>query len=404
LHIKSKNYSRAARLHLDARQNEDALRLLLRAGDHTSAMSLRTLLAIAYFRLDKIDKGLEQAKDIISMPISMDTIEVQYEYASALYEQGNFNQAMEIFQAIVSLAKDYKKARQYLNWIAAVNEEVQAELGETIVGELPIGLTINNRYELMKLIGKGAVGIVYQAADRELNISVALKILRPKYSYDPDIIEMIKREVTLARMLAHPNIIKIYDLNRAGNIWFVSMEYLQGEELKARLRRQGPYPVPELVAILDQILSALIHSHRAKVIHADIKPANIFINNDNQITLVDFGIARAAGSFTEDQLVSGTPEYISPEQIRGDPPTPRSDLYSLGISLYELTTGRLPFRGHDMKQILEQQLNSIPPSPIEIRPDTPPWLNQMILKLMKKNPLERYENASAVQQDLPKSS
>ncbi|MBN1355107.1 protein kinase [bacterium] len=402
LHIRNQNFTRAAQLHLNSRENDEALRLLLRVpDDHPSAGTVRKLLAICYFRLGKIETGKKYVDSVLNLPVSNENIDLIYEYACALYDQGIIDESLQAFQKIVNLRLDYKEARQYLNWLAAMSEEINAEKSDTVVGELPIGMVINNRYELLELLGKGGMGIVYRAADRELNLAVALKILRPKYSYDPDLIEMVKREVTLARLLAHPNIIKIYDLNRAGNLWFVSMEYLYGRDLKSILRESGRLSFPSINKIFAQVLSALSHSHQKKLVHSDIKPQNIFIDENERVTIVDFGIARISGDVERDKTVRGTPEYIAPEQIHGDPATVQSDLYSLGITLYEMITGQMPFQGSDINEVLEQQLEKIPPTPREIRPEVPKWLNTVTMKMIAKNPADRYRNAQEVLTAIP---
>ena len=397
LHVRTKNFHRAAELHLNRNENEEALRLLLRkTEDHPSSDSVLKLLGICYFRLGKVDTGLGYTKDIISQPVADDNIEVHYEYACALYESGNTDKALEYFEQIVELDRNFKDARNYLNVLAAMQEKMTAAQSDTIVGELPIGLIVNKRYELLELLGKGAMGVVYRAADRELNLAVALKILRPKFSYDPDFIEMIKREVTLARMLAHPNIIKIYDLNRAGHLWFVSMEFLRGHELKDQILTHSALPIPRAIKIARQILAGLEHSHEKKLVHSDIKPQNIFIDSSDNVTIVDFGIARAAGSVSEDGMVQGTPEYISPEQIHGDPATVKSDLYSFGVTLYEMLTGEMAFKGPDLESVLNMQLDLIPPCPSDLRSEIPEWLSDIVMKLMEKDPIDRYETATDV--------
>jgi len=399
LHVHLKNYLHAAKIHLEQKENEEALRLLLRIEDnHPSISTARMLRAICYFRLGKIDNGVAAVRTLFALPISKDTVEVHYEYAISLYEDGQINPALIEFQKIVKFDKDYKESRQYLNWCAAMKEEITAELQETVVGELPIGMTIVDRYELLEIIGKGGMGIVYRAADRELDIAVALKILKPKYSYDPDFIEIIKREVTLARRLSHPSIIKIYDLNRAGNLWFISMEYLEGEELKSRIQREGPMPLPLILSIARQILSALVHSHDQGIIHADIKPHNIFLNHRGHATLVDFGISQAMGvrQKHDTDSVLGTPEYIAPEQITGHRASIRSDLYSLGVTFYEMATGILPFAGDTLDEILDKQLDLMPPPPNTLRKDLPSWLDSLIVKLIQKSPELRIQSASEV--------
>ncbi|MBN1295391.1 protein kinase, partial [bacterium] len=370
LHVLSQNFIRAAELLLDNDKTEEALRLLLRVPDeHPSQRSIRRLKALAYFRLKKVDSGYKLVSELLDQPTSAETVDIQYEYANALREDGALEHALATYQRIVEYDRNYRETMKYLNWCAAMEETISAKVSDTIVGELPIGMVIASRYELLELLGKGGMGVVYRAADRELNLAVALKILRPKLSYDPDFIEMFKREVTLARMLAHPNIIKIYDLNRVGNLWFVSMEYLMGQEVKDIIIQQRMLPSERVISIGSQILSALDHSHSKNLIHSDIKPQNIFIDSNDHATLVDFGIARTLGSQVREQTVYGTPGYISPEQITGNPATQRSDIYSLGVTLYEMVTGDMPFEDETVDQILENQLKRLPPAPSTLSPE-----------------------------------
>ncbi|HPQ39637.1 MAG TPA: protein kinase [bacterium] len=402
LHVHSQNYTRAAELLLDSDKTEEALRLLLRVPDeHPSQRTIRRLKAIAYFRLKKIETGYNLVKDLLEQPVSTDNIDIYYEYASALQEDGALEQALTTYQKIVDYDRSYREALKYLNWCAAMEETISAKVSDTIVGELPIGMVLAGRYELLELLGKGGMGVVYRAADRELNLAVALKILRPKLSYDPDFIEMFKREVTLARMLAHPNIIKIYDLNRVGNLWFVSMEYLMGEEVKDVILREDRLTSERVIHIGRQILAALDHSHGKQLIHSDIKPQNIFIDSEDHATLVDFGIARTMTQQVRDQTVYGTPGYISPEQITGNPATPRSDIYSLGVTLYEMVTGEMPFEDETMDLILENQLKRIPPPPSTISSEVPSWMDKVIGRMMARKPSDRYESARTVLADFP---
>ncbi|MBN1879092.1 protein kinase [bacterium] len=404
LHVQSQNFCRGAELLLEAEKTEEALRLLLRVPeDHPSQRTIRRLKAIAYFRLKKIQTGFNFVSDLLEQPVSADNIDVHYEYANALQEEGRLKESLVAFQRIVDHDKNYKNALKCLNWCAAMEETLSAKISDTVVGELPIGIVIAGRYELLELLGKGGMGVVYRAADRELNLAVALKILRPKLSYDPDFIEMFKREVTLARMLSHPNIIKIYDLNRMGNMWFVSMEYLQGEEVKDVIIREGKLASEQVQSIGMQILSALSHSHSRNLIHSDVKPQNIFLDEKGHATLVDFGIARTMSSHSKDQIVYGTPGYISPEQITGDQATPRSDIYSLGVSLYEMVTGRVPFEEETMDLILESQLKTDPPPPSHYSSEVPKWMDNLIIKMMARKPLNRFASADDVLAVFPKS-
>lgn len=399
-HVKNNDFLEAARLLLDTGKPDDALRVLSRLPeDHSSQHKKNRMAAIAHFRQQDIESGQKLVGDILAQTISSENIDIHYEYAKALQEAGEIKEALKTYQKIVDYNKNYKNALKHLNWCAAMQETVSAKISDTIVGELPIGSLILGRYELLELLGKGGMGVVYRAADRELNLAVALKILRPKLSYDPDFIEMFKREVTLARMLSHPNIIKIYDLNRMGNLWFLSMEYLEGEEVKDIINMHGKMENEQVEHIARQILSGLAHSHGRSLIHSDVKPQNIFVDFKGHATLVDFGIARTMSSHSIDQPVYGTPGYISPEQITGEPATPASDIYSLGVTLYEMITGTMPFQNDSMDLILQDQLNTDPDPPSSVVPDVPGWMNDVVVKMMLRDPAQRYKNVQEVLAD-----
>jgi tetratricopeptide (TPR) repeat protein len=402
LNVQSGNFSQAAQLLLDAGKHNEALRLLSRVPpDHSSQRRIRRLTAIAHFRQNNLDAGRKLVTDLLDQTISSDNVDIHYEYANALREESHLKEALVTYQQIVDYNKNYKKALTYLNWCAAMQETVSAQISDTIVGELPIGSVIAGRYELLELLGKGGMGVVYRAADRELNLAVALKILRPKLSYDPDFIEMFKREVTLARMLSHPNIIKIYDLNRMGNLWFVSMEYLEGEEVKEIILKQGEMDPVQVEHIARQILAGLGHSHGRNLIHSDVKPQNIFVDPKNHATLVDFGIARTMTSHSKDQTVYGTPGYISPEQITGEAATPCSDIYSLGVTLYEMLTGIMPFQKETMDLILQSQLNTVPDPPSKIISGIPEWMDDTIMRMIRKDPGDRFKSVEDVLAGFP---
>jgi len=397
LYVQGRNYSRAAMLLLELKKPNEALRVLSRvSGEHSSKRIINRLTGIAHLRLRNIPKAQKYVGDILDQPISSDNIDIYYEYASALQEEGRLKEALAAFQIIVDYDKTYKNTLKNLNWCAAMEETVSARISDTIVGELPIGIVVAGRYELLELIGKGGMGVVYRAADRELNLAVALKILRPRLSYDPEFIEMFKREVTLARMLSHPNIIKIYDLNRMGNMWFVSMEYLQGEEVKDVIIREGNMPSKRVKHLAHQILSALSHSHGRNLVHSDIKPQNIFIDRKDNATLVDFGIARTMTSQSADQTVYGTPGYIAPEQISGHSPTQRSDIYSLGVTIYEMLTGNMPFEEKTTDMVLKKQLKFTPPPPSTLVDSIPAWMDKTVMKMIQIDPDKRYSSAEEI--------
>lgn len=258
------------------------------------------------------------------------------------------------------------------------------------------------RYELMETIGAGGMAIVIKAHCTLLDRPVAIKILRDQYAANQEFLDRFQREARAAARLSHPNIVSIYDVGQENGKQFIVMEYVPGRNLKEYLRAEGPLPPRTVAEIGRQIAAALAHAHQRGIIHRDIKPHNILITPEGQVKVTDFGIARAAAasSLTETGVVLGSVHYFSPEQARGEPVDARSDIYALGVVLYELLTGKLPFEGDSPIAVALRHLDSDPPSPRTLRPEVPEALEKIILKAMARDPAERYQTAGELQQAL----
>jgi serine/threonine-protein kinase len=252
-----------------------------------------------------------------------------------------------------------------------------------------------HRYEMLETIGAGGMAVVMKAHDTLLDRLVAIKLLRDQYAANQEFLDRFKREARAAARLSHPNIVLIYDVGQEGDKQFIVMEYVQGQNLKDCLRRQGPLPPRTVAEIGRQIAGALAHAHQRGIIHRDIKPHNILMTPEGQVKVTDFGIARAAAasSLTETGVVLGSVHYFSPEQARGAAVDSRSDIYALGVVLYELLTGRLPFEGDSPIAIALRHLDSDAPRPSEVRPDVPPELERIVMKAMARDPAERFQTA-----------
>lgn len=258
------------------------------------------------------------------------------------------------------------------------------------------------RYELIEQVGGGGMAVVYKAKDILLNRMVAVKILRPEFSSDEDFVHRFRREAQAAASLSHANIVSIYDVGVEDNIHFIVMEYIDGPTLKEYIARHGALPVEEAVEITIQIAQALDHAHRNNIIHRDIKPHNILIGPDKQIKVTDFGIARAATSTTITMTgsVMGSVHYFSPEQARGAVTDVKSDIYSLGVVLYEMVTGQLPFSGDSPVSIALKHLQDSFVPPRKINPAIPQSVENIICRSLAKNQAERYSSARELIQDL----
>ena len=265
-----------------------------------------------------------------------------------------------------------------------------------------IGRVFDDRYEVTKKIGSGGMADVYLAQDRLLGRQVALKILSSRYAHDEQFIERFRREASSAASLNHPNIVQIYDRGEAEGTYYIAMEYLEGRSLKEIILKYAPLSPDLVVSVSAQILEALRFAHRRDIIHRDIKPQNIIVDNDGRVKVTDFGIARAgsASTMTEAGSILGTAHYLSPEQAQGQSVEAASELYSLGVVMYEMVTGRLPYDGDNPVTIAMQHVHENPAPPRSIVPDLPLNLEAVILRSLGKKPTDRYLTAQAFLEDL----
>lgn len=265
-----------------------------------------------------------------------------------------------------------------------------------------IGRQIGGRYELLEKIGGGGMAIVYKARDILLNRKVAVKILREQYVHDEDFIRRFRREAQSAASLSHPNVVSIYDVGKEQDVHYIVMEYVAGSNLNEEIRRRAPFQVEEAVQITLQICDALDHAHQNHIIHRDIKPHNILIGRNGRVKVTDFGIARAASStdITQTGSVIGSVHYLSPEHAKGMKQGEKSDIYSLGIVLYQMLTNQLPFSGDSPISVALKHLQEQVEPPRKLNPHIPPEVEAIILKTLQKSPEERYRSAKELLHDL----
>jgi eukaryotic-like serine/threonine-protein kinase len=269
------------------------------------------------------------------------------------------------------------------------------------VSDSLIDTLFDGRYRIQRKLGAGGMADVYLAEDQELGRRVAIKILNSRHGNDDQFIERFRREAKNAAALNHPNIVSIYDRGEAEDTYYIAMEFLDGRTLKELIVGRGAAPINVAIEYARQILSALRFAHRHGIVHRDIKPHNVLVDGEGRVKVTDFGIARAGTSqMTETGSIVGTAQYLSPEQARGGEVDPRSDLYSLGVVLYELLTGKTPFDGETPVEIAMKHLSNPPKPPSKLRPEIPPELDMVVLRALAKNPDDRYQSADEMEADL----
>jgi len=271
--------------------------------------------------------------------------------------------------------------------------------GEGTAPELMVpGTVLAQRYEIQALVGHGGMGVVYQARDRELDRVVALKVIRPELARRPETLERFKHELVLARQITHRNVTRIYDLGQSEGVKFITMEFVEGRHLKSLLQSEGKLAPQRAAGIALQIARGLEAAHAEGVVHSDLKPKNIMEDASGRVVVMDFGIARSiemAGS-RRAPAVLGTPEYMSPEQARGEKIDARSDLFSLGIILYELLTGTVPFHGDTIQSTMRRRTEEEATPPAKIEPSVPKLLDEVTMRCLEKDPGGRYQSAAEI--------
>ncbi len=266
------------------------------------------------------------------------------------------------------------------------------------------GKMIADRYRVEEMLGEGGMAVVYRAIDTALDRIVAVKILRPEFARDPEFVERFRREAHSAAKLSHPNIVQIFDTGSDNGVYYIVMEYLPEPNLKKIIANYAPLPLRKVLEVATETCEALKAAHEAGIIHRDIKPQNILFTNDGRVKVADFGIARAmtATELTQEGATLGTVHYISPEQAQGQPAGPYSDIYSLGVVMYEALTGRLPFEGDSAVAVAVRHIRERPQSPRAFNPSITPSAEYVILKALSKDIGRRYASAQEMLEDLRK--
>ena len=264
------------------------------------------------------------------------------------------------------------------------------------------GHMINDRYQIIRMIGEGGMANVYLAHDTILDRDVAVKILRGDLANDEKFVRRFQREAIAASSLSHPNIVEMYDVGEDDGKYFIVMEYVEGKTLKSLIKKRGALTIPEVIDIMLQLTSGIACAHDSYIIHRDIKPQNVLILDDGRVKITDFGIAMALNSneLTQTNSVMGSVHYLPPEQASGSGSTIKSDIYSLGILMYELLTGKVPFKGENAVEIAIKQMKEQIPSVHEYNPEIPQSIENIVLRACAKNPKNRYDSVVEMHNDL----
>jgi serine/threonine protein kinase len=335
-----------------------------------------------------------------SEAISRGSLDAFYELGLAHERQGDFAGAVEVFEQILSFDYHYKDAAACLERSKAARDKA-AEAPAATAGPATAPVTVpvtQKRYEIVRELGRGGMGVVYLARDSVLEREVAYKVLPEGLRNNPNALKNFLREAKAAAQLNHANIVTVYDAGESEHGFYMAMELVEGTTLKEILRQRGAVSANAVVYIMRQMASALAYAHGKKVVHRDIKTANTMWTAERQVKIMDFGLAKLMEEVRNaTTMISGTPFYMSPEQTLGRDVDHRTDIYSLGVTVFELATGELPFQKGNVPY---HHVHTAPPDPRSIKADIPDGLAKAILRCLQKAPAERFQSAKELLEEL----
>jgi tetratricopeptide (TPR) repeat protein len=394
---------RAGEIHHRNGQDDEAITILqqVEAGspDFTAASALlggifrqRGMLSVALSKLEAATGGQE---------ISRDNIRAFYELATAHEASGDIEQAGALYEKILACDYHYEDVEQRL---AEARETLrsQSQAPSSGAGSQPgapgTATGQEGRYRITGTLGRGGMGIVYKASDSVLDRTVAFKVLPETLKENPQALRNFLREAKSAAQLNHPNIVTVYDAGEQDGAYYIAMEYVDGNTLKEIVKRRGKISSGGIVHVLAQMCEALAYAHEQKIVHRDVKTANTMWTRDRKAKIMDFGLAKVIEEVrNHTTVVSGTPYYMSPEQTLGKNVDHRTDLYSLGVTIFEMATGTLPFREGNLPY---HHVHTAPPDPRELVPELPSLIASIIGRCMEKDPANRYQSAREILAEL----
>jgi eukaryotic-like serine/threonine-protein kinase len=410
LYIKSNDYEKSAVMFEQAEdfyeagmifyqlnRIEDTISFLQKV-DTQSEHYLEASLLLARIFMDRgmLDTAKERYKKLVAkLEINLKNLEPFYNLAVIHEKNREFSSALLLYEKIIAENYHYKDVQ---NRLSTVKTAVHQDKSKTNKRKPGIATQVKGRYHILKKIGQGGMGVVFQANDTLLNRIVAYKVLPPSVRDNPDTLESFLSEARVAAGINHNNIVTVYDTGTEVAEPYIIMEYVDGVSIKQILERISKMPVKDIIEVAKQVCYGLEHAHSKNVIHRDIKPANIMISRDNVIKIMDFGLARMLNATTQEGTsVKGTPLYMSPEQIRGERTDHRTDIYSLGCTLYRMAAGRPPFLDGD---VYYHHLHTPPVPPRTYNSQIPDALNEIILKCIKKDPNQRFRTAKEIRLEI----
>ncbi len=384
----------AGRLYQKLERDDDAVRVLQRiGGDHPEFRDASAMLGAFFHRQGMFAvaiKKLRQACD--GQDIDAGTVQLFYELARVHEDNGDVRESVDLFERILAYDMQYEDAAKRLE---TVRKRAQIEAAAAAASTSSPGRrSSDNRYRIVGELGRGGMGIVYKAVDTVLDREVAYKVLPEALKENAKALENFLREAKSAAQLNHPNIVTVYDAGEQGGQYYIAMEFVDGTTLKEIVRRKGVIKPRGVLHVLAQMCEALEFAHSKGIVHRDIKTANTMWTRDKKAKIMDFGLAKAIEEVrNHTTMVSGTPFYMSPEQTLGKNIDHRTDLYSLGVSIFEMATGRVPFREGNVPY---HHVHTPPPDPCEVNPKLPKLLGRVISRCLEKDPADRYQTAGEI--------